>query len=253
VRKAPENQSAARDAEIIWAIVKALKPWKPQWHQLKTGWRIKADGTVPSGSWVEAMIIEDRFVAIPADKQTKALVNAKQQTELRTEIRAAVGEQIELLRKANSEVFSRSMVIGTRAGAKALLSAIKVLEGRLAQASPELRLRLGLDLQQNEFGTRRLLRELRHLRDECSAAIQAASGTNQLKKWCAKTAIGLIVRYSDRKPHSGSAKSEYRKIAGLLYEAVTGKPPGKDNLKRACDIALKAMSEAGLAPTVRSH
>ena len=245
VRTSRGGQSNATDAESIRAIAEALKPWKPQWKQLKTGFPINADGIVPSGSWVEAIIIENnRFVAIPADKQTKAWVSAQQQAKLRTEILAAVGEQIDLLRNVNSEIFSRTAVRNTRKGAKLLLTDIKAFEGRVADATPELRFRLGLDLPQVEFGTQRLLIELKHFKDECNAAIKAASGRNQLKEWRARIAVSLIVRYSKRKPHSGSAESAYRKISGLLYKAVTGQPPGRDNLKRACDTVLKAMSEA---------
>jgi hypothetical protein len=236
---AVHKPSHARDAEIIRDIVKALEPWKPQWRELKTGWPIKADGTLPPGSWVEAMIVQKRLVAIPADKQAKAWVAKQEKDKLRTEIPAAVGTQIEHLRKVNPEFFSRAAVRNTRDEARLLLRAIKIFEGRIAQATPELRVRLKLDLQQEEFGTQRLFRELKHLRDECNAAVQGASGTNQLKEQCARTAISLIVMYSDRKPHSGSAESAYRKIAGLLYEAVTDKPPGRDNLKRPCDAVLR--------------
>jgi hypothetical protein len=63
--------------EITRTIVELLKPWRPwepQWR--KFGWPINDDG--PPGSWVNAMIIEDRLLATPADRQATAWV-AKQE------------------------------------------------------------------------------------------------------------------------------------------------------------------------------
>ena len=83
----------------------------------------------------------------------------------------------------------------------------------LGSASPEMRMRLK--------PTRPRVAE--EMKSECDAAIQStlADGRrDQVKEWCARSAFGLIVKYSNLPPTSGSTDSPYRHIASLLYEIV---------------------------------
>jgi hypothetical protein len=211
--------------EITRTIVELLKPWRPwepQWR--KFGWPINDDG--PPGSWVNAMIIEDRLLATPADRQAKAWV-AKQEAGQPSQedgIAAAVREAIDLLRDVIPDFFSRTAIRKTRAAARAVVKTIDKLE-TLVEASPELRLRIPIkvkDLHPDSHPAR-LIAELKWLGETCKDADNATLTTgrkDQVKEWCLRVAWSLIQRFSAQKPSYGPGTA-FPRITALIHEAVT--------------------------------
>jgi hypothetical protein len=110
--------------------------------------------------------------------------------------------------------------------------------------SPEIQMRLALEqplpdeYMMNSPGFR-LLRSLEDVRDACEAAEANQPSEDPVRQWCATTAFTLMHRFSKKEIVSGSPRSPYRALAGLLFEVVTGER-GRD-LKRACNDHLKAM------------
>jgi hypothetical protein len=82
--------------------------------------------------------------------------------------------------------------------------------------------------------------ELKRLRKVCAHAVDPGFATHpnydQAKGLCARSAFGLMQELSDGKI-TGTKDSAFRVVAGLLYEAVSGKPDA--DLKRACDFVLQ--------------
>lgn len=140
-----------------------------------------------------------------------------------------IHEMIKLLNEVVPQFYAREAVRRTRNDAKAIRAAVVQLERQIKNASPEMRLRLKPPL----------LASLQPLRTECDAAIKAAPPTDKVKEWCARTALHLIVKFSDRAPAS-SEISPYRKITGLLYQAITGE--ADRDFKRACDNLLRLIN-----------
>ena len=217
-----ESEAPATIDEIIGDIVELLKPWKPwepRWR--KFGWPIKADGMLPPGSWVEAMIIGDRPLA--ADGQAKAWV-AKQeekQPSQEDEIAAAVREAIDLLLDVIPDFFSRAAIQKTRTTAREAIKAIDRLE-RLIEASPELRLRIPVKDLHLDSHPARLFAGLKWLRETSKDAIDASLTTgrkNQVKEWCVQVAWILIHRFSAQKPGYGP-ETAFPRVTALIYEAV---------------------------------
>jgi hypothetical protein len=150
----------------------------------------------------------------------------------------AVREQIGLLQDVSPRFFDRNAVRKMRDDARSIIKTITKLEQQIKGAAPELRLRLKLDVpEMPEIGLALLFEELGYLRKECKNAIQAAPAKDQIKDWCALTAWSLVWTLSDSEPTS-TDNSPFRVIAGLLYQAITGKPD-KD-LRRACDTVHSA-------------
>jgi hypothetical protein len=153
---------------------------------------------------------------------------------------------IRTLRQAAPDYLDREAIRTTRADARTIVQSIADLEDhfRRATLSPELRIRLGLNIvhspdEVDNMPVPRLLVALKAVRDICEAADRGQPSDDQVKIWCAKIAHTLMVRFSKEKPSSGSEQSSYRVIAGLLFEVLTG-IRGHD-LRRACDDELKAM------------
>jgi hypothetical protein len=158
----------------------------------------------------------------------------------------AVCEIIRPLRQAAPDYLDRNAIRTTRADARTIAQSIADLEShfRRATLSPELRIRLGLNIAHSpdEVGNLpvpRLLVALKAVRDICEAADRGQPSDDQVKIWCAKIAHTLMVRFSNEKPSSGSEQSSYRTIASLLFEVLTG-IRGHD-LRRACNDHLRAM------------
>lgn len=145
------------------------------------------------------------------------------------EVRGGAANAIELLRSVSGDFFDRKAIQNTRAGARLIEADLARLERRITQVSkqsPEMRLRL----RERPLG-------LEWLREECKAAIAAASGKSECKKQCAVSALRLVLTYSEAKPSSGSRTSKFRQIAATLFEAVGGNPDS--DIERACEEALR--------------
>jgi hypothetical protein len=159
---------------------------------------------------------------------------------------------IRALRRNAPSYFNRKAVRKTREDARAILKCIGHLEDQIHRddLAPELRLRLGLDVPSlkgtpadlDKMPVPQLVNALKIVRDLCEAGVKNQPSEDQIRIWCAKTAHTLMVRFSTKKPSSGSADSSYRVIAGLLYEILTGER--ERDLKRACDDELKAVRTA---------
>jgi hypothetical protein len=144
---------------------------------------------------------------------------------------------IRILRRATPDYLTRDAIRKTRDDSRAIAKSVSQLEEQVKQStlSPELVFRLGPERE-------RLLDVLRAVKRVCEEAEQNQPPDDQVRTWCAKIAHTLIIRFSEERPSSGSARSRYRIVAGLLYEILTGES-GRD-LKRACDEELTKMRQA---------
>lgn len=184
--------------DTVKFIVDFLKPWAIQQKQLPTGYLVE-----------------------------------KSKSELLAEISAAVEREIDRLRELVPDYFSRNAIQKTRYDAREVIAAIDHLTGLLlAQTiSPELRLRLGLDLP-----APKVLGALNEVRALCHAADENQPGADQVKFWCASIALNLMLRFSQKRPSAGSVETPFCTIAGLLYQSVTG---DEENLRSICQSVLK--------------
>ena len=91
----------------------------------------------------------------------------------------------------------------------------------------------------------RLLDALQEVRDICQAADENQPQADQVKHWCVRTALRLMLQFSEDDPTAGSAKSPYCMISSLLYQVVTGK---EGELRRICQDILKPYHDAQLLP-----
>jgi hypothetical protein len=187
----------ATDDEIVQAIASSLKPWKPQLRQLETGYLVE-----------------------------------KSSGELLAEISTSVREAITTLRQTVPDYFSRYAIRKTGDDACDIAASIdRVTELLSAKTiSPELRLRLGLDIpltgdpsEITNMPVPRLLDALHAVRELCQAAADNQPGADQVKLWCVRTALRLVLEFSKEAPSAGSEDTSYCRIAGWLYERVTGK------------------------------
>jgi hypothetical protein len=158
-------------------------------------------------------------------------------------------EIIRTLRCAAPDYLDRNSIRKTRDDARTILRSIAELKGHVQRStlSPELKFRLGLDAagSSSEIANMpvpRLLKTLQIISEICEAADQNQPSEDPVKVWCAKVAHTLMFDFSDEKPSSGSPRSSYRIIAGLLYEILTGE--ADRDLKRACDDHLRAIRTA---------
>jgi hypothetical protein len=206
----------ATDDEIVEAIADALKPWKPQRRQIETGRR--------------AGEIED-----------------KSQAEMLAAISDAAREDILRLRATVPTFFDRRAIQKTRDDARDTIELIDQLEAQLSAKtlSPELRLRLRLPNEsirmignpvKDESPVPRLLDALKTVREICEAGDKNQPNGNQVKRWCARVAMTLVLKFSEENPSAGSAGSKYCEITDLIYWAVTKK---KQSLRRICQDILK--------------
>jgi hypothetical protein len=149
----------------------------------------------------------------------------------RKDVLASADKWISLLRSAKDH-FSRAAVRRTRRSAREILAISTKLQRTQERASPEMKMRLKMDAAANQF-------DFSEIRRECEAAIRGTITTgrkDQIKLECARCSMLLILEHSDKLPASGSPKSPYRLIAGLLYEAATGIK--ESDFKRTCEIIL---------------
>jgi hypothetical protein len=184
---------------IVRAIADALKPWKPQRRQIETGTK---------AGWIKD----------------------KSKAEVLATILDAVRERILLLRADVPNFFDREAIRKTRADARELLCSIGQIEQQLSAKtfSPELRLRLS--------HVPHLLDTLKAARQICEAGDNNQPDGDQVKLWCARVAMSLVVKFSEENPSAGSARSKYCEITDLLYWAVTEK---KQSLRRICQDMMK--------------
>jgi hypothetical protein len=199
------------DDEIVQAIANSLKPWKSRLRQLDTGYLVE-----------------------------------KSDEELLAEISTSVRAEIDRLRNNTvPNFFGRDAIRKTRDDARDILKSIDQLKEQLSAKtlSPELRLRLGLDIpltgdpsEITNMPVPRLLEALRIMRDLCQAAADNQPDADQVKLWCVRTALRLVLRFAKNRPSAGSDQTAYCIIAGLLYQGLTGK---EQHLRRICQDVLR--------------
>jgi hypothetical protein len=155
------------------------------------------------------------------------------------EVSSWLGEQIGLLRDVMPQHFTRKATRQTRADARGIIKKVKMLQGQIKNAAPELHLRWRSDLavisdpldkgEDEAIPTTlllpasprlsELLAELNWLSDTCTEAIDAkADTTDQCKQQCINTAWLSINRFSQ----TPATIERLGTIAGWLYEAVMG-------------------------------
>jgi hypothetical protein len=78
---------------------------------------------------------------------------------------------------------------------------------------------------------------LHTVRVRCQAGADNQPNADQVKLWCVRTAISLVLDFSKNNPSAGSTKSSYCVIASLLYESVTGEK--ELQLRRICQDVLR--------------
>jgi hypothetical protein len=186
-------------------------------------------------------------------------------------VEAAVREQIALLQALVPQFFSRNAIRRNKDDARGIIKATAKLEKLITMASPELKMRLKLDLAPEPPGPERrlprrrgmaaLFLQLRSLRKICEAAVKNQPGTDEIKRLCVETASNLAWSSAMGAVNSGLVKSfrnyPIRTVAGtiasLLYEVVAperasdwrrkrqNRHSGEDSgLRRLCDDAHKA-------------
>jgi hypothetical protein len=206
-----DSAVTATDDDLVEAITSALRPWAPQRKQLASG-----------------------FIA------------EKSEAEVTEELSAVVRGCIDLLRQTVPDYFSRDAIRKTRDEARDIATAIdRVTELLSAKTiSPELRLRLGMDTPMTgdpaEITNRpipRLLDALHTVRVHCQAGADNQPNADQVKLWCVRSALNLVLGFSECRPSAGSAKTSYCVIASLLYESVTGEK--ELQLRRICQDVLR--------------
>jgi hypothetical protein len=145
-------------------------------------------------------------------------------------------KQIGLLRDVVPQHFTSQARRRTRSDARTIIKTVKILQGQVKNAVPELHLRWKSDLVaisdpsvKGEISTEllfpvsprlsKLLAELNWLSGTCAEADAAKADTTDQCKWlCVRTAC-LSIGYFSRSPATIERSDA---IAGWLYEAVIG-------------------------------
>jgi len=156
-------------------------------------------------------------------------------------LEAEVRKSISLLEELSPKFFARAAMQTTRADAAKIARTITTLQNQIRNATPELRLRMKLDVGQNDRESE-LISWLDDLRSLCQTGVDR---TDQVKRSCVSMAFTFMVWCTAKVPTSGSARSPFREIASDLYEIVTGEA-GQD-FKRACDDLIRPWHD--LTPT----
>jgi hypothetical protein len=215
---------AATDKEIVRDISEALKPWAPQKRRIESGKR-------------------------------KHEMRSASATEVLAGISETVRNEIAQLRTTTADFHNRSAIRKTRDDARDIIETVNRLEDQLSSPtlSPEVRVRLGHHT--SLIGARgrdpggagienmplpRLLAALETVRAICQAAAANQPAADQVKLRCARLALRLILQFSDlkeNKPSAGSNGANLCRIAGLLYEGVTGER--EQSLRRVCQEVLR--------------
>jgi hypothetical protein len=203
------------DNQTCEAIADALKEWAPQQRQIEVG---KCAG------------------------EMKPLTKA----ELRAQILRAVQKEISSLRTtAVPDFFGREAIRKTRADAREIITSIDRLKTKLSgkTLSPELRLRLGLHTSLigspsdiANMPVHRILGGMEEVRAICQAADDNQPAADQVKLWCVRIALRLVLRHSIERPSAGSSNSAFCTVAGLLYQSTTGKAR---QMRRICQEVLQ--------------
>ena len=190
---------SAVDDQIVQAIADALKPWKPQRRQIETGTK---------AGWMED----------------------KSKAEVLATISATVREDILRLRATVPNFLDRKAIQKTRHDARDIVESIDRIEQQLSAKtlSPELGLRLS--------HVPHLLDTLKAAREICEAGDNNQPDGDQVKLWCARVAMRLVVKFSEKNPSAGSARSKYCEITDLIHWAVTQK---KLSLRHICQDMMK--------------
>jgi hypothetical protein len=201
------------DDQIVEAIVEALKPWQlRQW----AGW----------------LKLEDMSEA-----------------EVLTTIKNGIHRDIARLREVVPKYLSREAIRKTRNDAREIIKSIDKLTQRLTAKtlSPSLQMHISIveqpgppdptgplaDLAGNPAP--RLLDALKKVRKVCKAADKTQPLADQVKASCASLAWRYVMQFSLERPTAGSEDTKYCRIAGLLYESVSGK---EHSLRHICQDVL---------------
>jgi hypothetical protein len=202
---------SATDDELVEAITNALKPWAPQLRQLANGF-----------------------------------IEEKSEADVTEELLTVVRGCIDRLRQTVPDYFSRDAIRKTRGQARDIAAAIDRVTDLLSAKtiSPELRLRLAMDTPLTgdrseiiNLPVPRLLDALHTVRVRSQAGADNQPNADQVKLWCVRSALNLVLRFSKNNPSAGSAKSPYCIIASALYESVTGEK--ELQLRRVCQDVLR--------------
>ena len=151
-------------------------------------------------------------------------------------------EKLRLLRSCHRQHFDRKEVNRATNDARDIIALIERLKKRLAVGPSEIQMRLNMDR------TRRELNEIRHACELAVTETLTDRRKDQTKQWCVKIAVGLKVRFSKQR-RTPTEKwflptiNSVVKVAGLLYEAVTGE--ADKDLKRICASHLKSLRSIG--------
>jgi hypothetical protein len=140
------------------------------------------------------------------------------------EIPDRVHKNIEALRADVPAFFQREAINTERDRARGLIDTIADLERQFRIAPRELKLAFPIDDLHPDSHPARIFAELNHVRERCEAIIAntlTAGRKDQVKGWCARTALHLIRTFSTQNPTCGSDESTFPRITALIYEAVT--------------------------------
>jgi hypothetical protein len=180
-------------------------------------------------------------------------IEAKSAAEVQAQVTEKVRNEIVRLRALVPDFYGRGAIQKTREDARDIMESIDDLREKISVnvLSPELLLRLGLhpsiigsaeDIKNGPVP--RLLDALEAVRGICRAAEKNQPGADQVKLWCVRVALRLMLQFSTKRPSAGSVDSSYCAIASLLYRGVTGK---RSELRRVCQDVLRPYR--GLLPT----
>jgi hypothetical protein len=143
-----------------------------------------------------------------------------------------VRKHIALLEDVSPKFFARASIQATRKDAEKIGRTIITLQNQIRNATPELRLRMKLDLPNDR--EKELISWLDELRSLCQTGVDR---TDQVIRNCVSTAFTFMVWCTAKVPTSGSARSPFREIASDLYEIITGE--ADCDLKRPCDDMIR--------------
>jgi len=157
------------------------------------------------------------------------------------EVPGRICQNLEAWKSTMHATFDREAVRQDRERARNVIEKIDELERDLMLTSPrDLKIDFSTKDVHPDSHPGRLFAELANVRERCEAIeaeTLAAGRKDQVKQSCAETALFMIKVFSTEEPSSNSAKTPFREITGLIFEALTGEPAR--DLERACDEAIK--------------
>jgi hypothetical protein len=157
------------------------------------------------------------------------------------EVPGRICQNLEAWKCTMRATFDREAVRQDRDRARNVIERIDELERALVTGPRDLKIDFSTKDVHPDSHPGRLFAELAHVRERCEAIeaeTLAAGRKDQVKQSCAETALFMIQVFSTEEPSSNSAKTPFREITGLIFEALTGEPAR--DLERACDEAIKS-------------